>query len=591
MAEDGFITPVQRDEAQAHSIAFRPPDDDHAVEARYFAEEVRRQIAGRYGEAALYQGGLSVRTTLEPRLQAVARRVLRDGLEAYDRRHGWRGPIARIDLAADWQAALAAIRRPPGLGEWRLAAVLKLERDGARIGLDDGAAGVVPMAAMKWARPWLEGQRFGHQPSRPDEVLAVGDVVAVSPQPADDKDRVADGYSLRQIPEIEGALVALDPHTGRVLAMVGGWDFAESEFNRATQAQRQPGSAFKPFVYTAALDSGFTPASLVLDAPFMLDQGPLGKWRPQNYSHEFYGPSTLRLGIEKSRNLMTVRLAQHVGMTKVIEYAKRFDVIDDLPPYLPMALGAGETTPLRLTAGYAMLVNGGKRIVPSLIDRVQDRDGRTVFRHDARACEGCVGVDWQGQPEPQVVDDRPQVVDPATAYQMVSMLQGVVLRGTGIRIAQIGKPLAGKTGTTNDARDAWFVGFSPDLAAGVWTGFDEPRGLGPRETGSSVAVPIFRDFMAEALADAPATPFRVPPGIRLVRVNARTGEPVSRDGRGVILEAFKEGHLPGQEQIVLDGSSEEDGVPLTGGGTATAGIGSIAVGAAGTPRAGSGGLY
>jgi len=588
MVEDGFITDEDRDAARAEPVRFSPPPPTRLVEAGYFAEEVRRLIAQRYGDARLYQGGLSVRTTLEPGLQTTAHAALRDGLEAYDRRNGWRGAGQRLEVAGDWKAALAALPVSASLGAWRQALVLRLSGEGAEIGFADGSTGLLAMAEMTWARRQLADGGVGPRPAKPADVVAPGDVVVVDwKQP--DKNGKGAGWSLRQLPEVNGALVAMDPHTGRVLAMVGGWSQADSEFNRATQALRQPGSAFKPFVYAAALDSGFTPSSLVLDAPFVLDQGPLGKWKPENYSQEFYGPSTLRLGIEKSRNLMTVRLAQNVGMEKVVDYARRFGIADSMQPYLPMSLGAGETTVLKLTTAYAMLVNGGRRIEPTLVDRVQDRTGRTIYRHDERPCPDCREVAWAGQTMPVVPDAREQVIDPVTAYQVVSMLQGVVQRGTGARIAALGRPLAGKTGTTNESRDAWFVGFSPDLAVGVWVGFDEPRSLGKRETGSSVAVPIWKDFMEAALKGEPQTPFRIPPGVRLVRVDAKTGEPVLQAGAGTILEAFREGQVPGMGLAVLDGS------PQGGGEAAVVPAGGLAGGAAqgvgDTPRTGTGGLY
>jgi penicillin-binding protein 1A len=317
---------------------------------------------------------------------------------------------------------------------------------------------------------------------------------------------------------------------------------------------RQPGSAFKPFVYVAALENGFTPASLVLDAPFVVDQGPgLGKWKPANYSQTFYGPSTLRLGIEKSRNLMTVRLAQHIGMDKVADYAERTGIVEKMPQYLSNSLGAAETSLMRLTAAYGMLVNGGKKIAPTLIDRVQDRRGKTIFQHDARTCASCKNVNWGGQLEPAVPDMRKQVIDPISAYQMTSMLEGVVQRGTGVTINAVKKPLAGKTGTTNDEMDTWWIGFSPDLVVGVWVGFDNPKSLGASEQGASAAAPIFRDFMAAALAGKPGIPFRVPNGVRLVRVNAETGQPALPTDRNVILEAFRPGTEPTTNTaLVLD---------------------------------------
>ena len=549
MLEEGFITQAAASAAQASPFEIRPREETDIVIAEYFAEEVRRELVDRFGTQQLYGGGLSVRTTLDPRMQEIANRVLRQGLESYDRRHGWRGPITNIDFPGfQWQQRLAEIPRPKGLTDQVLAVVITLGVDRAEIGLADGGTGFIPMTELEWARPWRENQRVGPTPKSPSDVLAEGDVVMVLPM-----EDVDGGFHLYQIPNIEGALVALDPHTGRVLAMVGGYSFAVSEFNRATQARRQPGSAFKPIVYLAAMENGFTPASLVLDAPFVIDQGPgLGKWKPANYTNKFYGPSTLRLGMEKSRNLMTVRLAQYIGIDTVASYAERLHVIDDMPEILSMSLGAGETSLMRLTTAYAMLVNGGKEITPSLIDRIQDRRGQTVFRHDDRPCTNCANVAWGQAGAPEAPDTRAQLVSPAAAYQVVSMMEGVVQRGTGRSIRSVGKPLAGKTGTTNDAFDAWFLGFSPDLAVGVYVGFDSPRTLGPSEQGASAAAPIFRDFMDGALQGTPAIPFRIPSGIQLVRINAETGTLAGFGDEQVILEAFRPGTAPRGEALVLD---------------------------------------
>ena len=571
MIEDGHIPVNEGEQAQNSPLEVAHTDRSAKVDAPYFAEEVRRELAARYGDTALYQGGLSVRTTLDPRLQRIAQRELRKGLITYDRRHGWRGPVDNLATMDDWAKKLAEVGVPPGSADWRLAVVLSVDdKEGeAIIGFADGQKGRVPLVEVKWAREWLEDQKRGPSVKKVSQVLATADVVLVEAVTANDKDEPypADTWGLRQIPNVNGAIVALDPHTGRVLAMSGGLDFAESEFNRATQAWRQPGSAFKPFVYLAALDSGFTPSTLVLDAPFVIDQGPgLGKWKPANYSNKFYGPSPMRLGIEKSRNLMTVRLAQTVGIEKVAQYAERLGVMDNIPRQLSMSIGAGETTLLRLVTAYAMIVNGGKQVTPTLIDRIQDRHGATVFRHDTRPCEECRNMIWEGQEPPELPDLRAELLDSGTAYQMVSMLQGVVERGTGVRIRAVGKPLAGKTGTTNDSLDTWFIGFSPDLAVGVFVGFDVPKPLGNRETGSSVSAPIFRDFMAAALEGKPAVPFRVPPGIRLVRVNASTGVVAQRGEKRVILEAFKPGTEPTELGAVVDGGYQ----PASGVGDRTA---------------------
>ncbi|MGE0254151.1 MAG: penicillin-binding protein 1A [Alphaproteobacteria bacterium] len=547
MLEDGAISADVAEAALRAPLEVAQRGADAFEEAAYFVEDVRRELAARQGENALYAGGLSVRTTVDPRLQDIANRALRDGLIAYDRRHGWRGPVTKLASADDWRGALAQVQRPAGAGDWNLAVVLEVADAEAKIGLVDGTRGRIPLAAVKWARETLPDQRVGGAVGKVGDVLAVLDVVLVEPAATgdDEGDGGKDRFALRQVPNVEGALVALDPHTGRVLAMAGGLDYARSEFNRATQAMRQPGSSFKPFVYMAALDAGFTPATIVLDAPFVLDLGPvIGKWKPANYTGEYLGPTPMRQGIEHSQNLMTVRIAQTIGMERVADYAERFGVVDNMPEMLSMAIGAAETTAMRMTTAYAMIVNGGRRIVPTMIDRIQDRHGRTVYRHDTRECPGCRTEIFDNDPPPRLPDDRPQIVDATTAYQMVSMLQGVVDRGTGRAISVIGKPLGGKTGTTNDDVDAWFVGFAPDLAVGVFVGFDQPRTLGRRETGSAVAVPIFRDFMAAALKDKPGVPFRIPPGIRLVRVDPDTGEVAEPGQRNAIVEAFKTGTEP-----------------------------------------------
>jgi penicillin-binding protein 1A len=368
---------------------------------------------------------------------------------------------------------------------------------------------------------------------------------------------------LRQRPKIEGAVVAMDPHTGRVLALSGGFSFRESKFNRATQARRQPGSSFKPFVYLTALENGYTPASIILDAPIEIDQGPgLPPWRPENYTERYYGPSTLRLGLEQSRNVMTVRLAQAIGMPKIIDMANRFGIGEGLGPYLSAALGSNEVTVLNLTTAYAMLVNGGKRITPALVERIQDRRGRTLMRRDERPCDGCQGVSWSPDLLPPAVPDtREQVEDPRYAYQMVMMLKGVVERGTAAAASQLGHTLAGKTGTTNDAKDTWFMGFSPDLVVGVWMGYDQPESLGNHETGAVVALPVWMEIMKAALEGKPDIPFRTPPGVELVRIDAKTGTLPGPDTKTVIAEAF----IPGTEPFRQgEGQPAEPGPEVAG---------------------------
>jgi len=596
MQEDGVIDAATAKQARDTPLVALTRPEAELARADWFAEEVRRQLAQRYGDKGLYESGLSVRATMDPRLQAIGEKALRDGLVAYDRRAGgWRGPLARIPPGDDWRGNLARLPAQPNMQflaaiqpPWRLALVQQVTAEAAAIGFADGATGRIAYQDLRWARPRREETvntgpiQLGPVPKAASDVLQPGDVVAVEPiagQPG--------AYALRQIPEVGGALVAMDPHTGRVLALVGGFDFRISQFNRATQAMRQPGSSFKPFVYAAALESGFTPASLVLDAPFVMDQGPgLPLWKPGNYTREFYGPSTLRVGVEKSRNLMTVRLAQAIGMEKVTDFARRFGIVDDLPPVLSMALGAGETTLLRLTTAYAELVNGGRRITPTLVDKVQDRAGRTILRHDTRPCDACAAPFGPESAEPMLPDLRATIVDPATAYQSVAMLEGVIQRGTGIRLRELNKPLAGKTGTSNDSMDTWFIGFSPDLAVGVFVGYDTPRDMGKKETGASVAVPVFRDFMAEALKGKPNVQFRVPPGVRLVRVQADTGLPARPGDRNVILEAFRPGTEPDTSGETAGGPRVLDAPQLER--DSISGVGSSAGSGA---TAGTGGLY
>ncbi|SMF67274.1 penicillin-binding protein 1A [Tistlia consotensis] len=571
MLEDGRITKAQADEARKEPLVVHRHRSTDTADGHYFSEDVRRQLVDLFGEHELYEGGLSVSTSLNPTMQEEADQALRQGLVDYDRRHGWRGALKHLDLSADghWQALLKQQERPDGAGDWSLALVLEVGKEAATIGLPDGSQGRIPMSELKWARATLPDQRFGVTPSRPSDVLSAGDLVLVSPvepgkegEAASRDKKPAGVYGLRQIPNVNGALVALDPHTGRVLAMAGGFSYGRSEFNRATQAQRQTGSAFKPFVYLTAMDNGFTPASIVLDGPFVIDQGPgLGKWRPANYENDFLGPTPLRIGLEKSRNLMTIRLAQAIGMDKILDYAMRFGVFARRPePVLSLALGAGETTLLRLTSAYAELVNGGKQIEPSLIDRVQSKTGETVWRHDKRQCPSC-DEPFTGQRPPKLPDNRKQLVDPISAYQVVSMLQGVVDRGTGAGLRQVGITLGGKTGTTNEYQDAWFVGFSPDLAIGVYVGFDQPRTLGRHETGAHAALPIWRYFAKAVFKGKPDIPFRRPDGVSLVRIVHDTGRPAGPgDTRGVIWEAFK----PGTEPSAQTAYEPLDPTPSTG---------------------------
>src|SRR6201996_626422 len=423
MLEDKYITPAQAQEAMATPLSFLPRHDIATVPAGHFTEEVRRDLLARYGKDGLYGGGLSVRTTLDPKLQEIAVRSLRDGLVSYDQRHGWRGPVTHLPNMNSWAEQLSKVPPPDGAETWRMAVVINSEADSAKIGFTDGKTAELQMSDMRWTGK-----------SKASQLLQIGDVVLTQyvempVKPEDkkakkDKDQAAPPapapayhYVLRQMPEVNGALVALDPHTGRVLALVGGMSYESSEFDRATQAERQPGSSFKPIVYLAALDSGFTPSTIVLDAPIEIDQGPgLPLWKPVNFEHEFLGPLPLRVCLEKSLDAATVRVGQAIGMPKVVEYAKKFGISDNLPPYFSSVIGAGETTLMRMVTAYAELGNGGKKLTPTLIDRIQDRQGNTIFRHDTRPCANCNNIDWKSQAVPEIPDDKPQIQDPRTAY-------------------------------------------------------------------------------------------------------------------------------------------------------------------------------
>jgi penicillin-binding protein 1A len=571
MAEVGYITSAQAKEAKAKPLKVNiRPFGTQIYAADYFAEEVRRRLVEMYHEDGLYgraertsigdgrvNGGLSVRTTLDPNLQRMARRALIDGLVTFDRDKGWRGPLQKIETTGDWGVTLGGIEIPGDLQPWRLGVVLESQKAKAVVGLrparqPDGSyvadreAVEIPFDEMKWAKT------NRGSPKAVTDVLSVGDVVWVAPKNPAQPTGV---WTLMQVPEVGGGLVAMDPHTGRVHAVVGGFSFATSQFDRALQAKRQPGSSFKPLVYAAALDNGYKPTSIVLDAPIEIDQGP-GKeiWQPKNYDGtKSFGPSTLRLGIEKSRNQMTVRLAQDMGMPLIVEYSKRFGVYDDLLPVLAMSLGAGETTLVKMVTAYAELANGGKQVNATLIDRIQDRWGHTIWRHDKRDCLGCKAEKWQGQVEPALIDDRRQIIDPHTAYQITSIMEGVVQRGTATIVKSIipNVPIAGKTGTTNDEKDAWFIGYTPDLVVGVFLGYDTPRHLGKGATGGQIAAPIFANFMKLALADKKAAPFRIPPGIKLARVSLRTGLRAQGAEPDSVMEAFKPTEEPDDAYSVI----------------------------------------
>ncbi|KEC55111.1 1A family penicillin-binding protein [Bartonella koehlerae C-29] len=569
MVANGYVTREQGEEAKAKPLGVTVRrSENYVFAADYFTEEVRRRLMHRYGTKTLYEGGLSIRTTLDPHLQLIARRALHNGLIKFDHSQGWRGVYGHINKKDDWGIELANIAGLSDIPEWRLAVVLSANANKVEIGLQPQheASGllstkreiaVLSEADSKWALHIVKENGYRKTVQNLSHVLQVGDVVFVEKVSNTDN-----AYRLQQIPKVEGAIVAMEPHTGRVLAMVGGFSFAASEFNRATQAYRQPGSAFKPFVYAAALDNGYTPASVVLDGPIEIRQYNGEVWQPKNYGGTFAGPSTLRYGIEYSRNLMTIRLANDMGMPLVAEYAERFGIVDKLQPYLPMALGAAETTVLRMVTAYSVIANGGRSINPSLIDRIQDRYGKTIYRHDDRLCENCNAQLWDNQSEPTLTDERDQVLDPMTAYQITSMMEGVIQRGTAGRLRFLNRHIAAKTGTTNDSKDVWFMGFTPDLVVGIFVGYDQPAPLGYNRTGSSLAAPIFGEFIAGALKGKPDVPFKMPEGMILMPINRKTGMLAEVGDRDVIIEAFKPGTGPADiYQVIGSTNSFQDGVP------------------------------
>ena len=558
MFDNDYITQAELDEATKKPLEVSPrPFGAQLFAAESFAEEVRRELAQMYGKDKLGKGGLSVRTTLDPKLQIYARQSLARGLISFDRKRGYRGPISKVEIQGDWGLLLTKPRAPADVAPWRIAVVLEVNEQQATVGLQpklmpDGTpetareTGTVPVTLMGWARTYVDGTQLGPKITKATDVLAKGDVIYVAPSSEQGH------WHLVQMPDVEGALVAMDPHTGRVLSLVGGFSYGNSQFNRAVQAMRQPGSSFKPIVYAAALDNGYTPSSVVLDAPIEYKMPNGDVWKPKNYQNKFYGPSTLRRGIEQSRNVMTVRLAGDLGMIKIVDLAQRLGIYDKMPLQLSMALGAGETTLMKMTTAYSMFANGGKKIHATLIDRIQDRYGRTIFRYDQRDCSFCKQDSYTaGSAEPELIDVREQVMNPYTAYQITSMLEGVVQRGTGKKVQIVGKPVAGKTGTSNEEKDAWFIGYTPDLTVGVYVGYDTPKPMGKKRTGGELAAPIVADFMRLALREQPATPFRVPRAIELIPIDANTGQRAIFGGDGVILEAFKPGEEPSDSTKII----------------------------------------
>lgn len=557
MYQNGYIDAETMKRAQAQPLRTVQGGDYPSFKSNlpprdYFTDEIRRQLSKSFGTEEFFGGGLTIRATVDPEMQLQAARALQEALEKYDRNLGvWRGtrrkiPAEELSDETRWRAALAEVDVPRDIPGWLPAVVLEVGERSARIGIegvsDDEDGHWIPAEDVTWARKRQADGRLGPKAKRAGDLVSVGDVVLVTA--LTDKDGTFRRWSLRQVPEVQGAFMAMDVHTGRVIAMQGGFSYQSSVFNRATQAMRQPGSAFKPFVYAAALDSGFSPATIVVDAPIEVNT-PEGVWRPKNASNKFYGPTPLRTGIEQSRNLMTIRVAQEIGMDTVARYAERFGVYDRLEPYLANSLGAQETTLFKMVAAYAMFANGGERVEPTLVDRVQDRWGKTVYRHDRRNCLDCADPNLPPGRAPRIESNRERVMDPVTAYQLTSMLQGVVQRGSGKGV-NLPVPTAGKTGTTNDAKDVWFIGFTSNIVAGCYMGYDQPRSLGRGAYGGTLCVPVFNAFMQEAVRKYGGSEFKVPPGGHFIKINRFTGERLPDDAEGDYVQAefFRDGMEP-----------------------------------------------
>ncbi|MFM7335637.1 MAG: penicillin-binding protein 1A [Tabrizicola sp.] len=564
---------VQNGDFEAFRDALPPRD--------YFTDEIRRQLSGVFGEEEFFSGGLTIRATVDPELQKAAAEALRKGLEQYDRNQGvWRGtgktlPAEVLGDPATWREALAKVEVPRDVESWFPAVVLEVGENDARIGIegvmDDEDGHFIPAEDVTWARKRLEGGELGKKAKVAGDLVSVGDVVLVRAVTNDDG--TFNRWSLRQVPEVQGAFMAMDVNTGRVLAMQGGFSYQDSVFNRTTQATRQPGSSFKPFVYAAALDSGFTPATIVVDAPIEIDT-PQGLWTPKNASGKYYGPTPLRTGIEQSRNLMTIRIAQEITMQTVAGYAERFGVYDRMGPFLANALGAQETTLFKMVAAYAMFANGGERVEPTLVDRVQDRFGRTIYRHDRRVCEDCGNPTLPPGQGVSIDTNRERVMNAITAYQLTSMMEGVVQRGSASRL-NLPVPIAGKTGTTNDAKDVWFIGYSSNIVAGCYIGFDQPRTLGESAFGGTLCVPVFQDFMEDAIKKYGGGDFKVPPGGYFRKIDRFSGMPLPDDASGdnVVSEYFREGEdaLIGLGLVVDGGFAMGENLPLFAHGEGEAG--------------------
>ena len=524
LLENSYINEEKYSELINSEIKLRKRKKKYLEDARYYVEDVRKYLVEKYGFNKIYKQGFTIKTPINLELQSIATQSLREGLEEYDKRKGWRGPILNKKITDKWNKNLKKYKLEKTIG-WDLAIVKKINKFSVEIETEKKNQGIIKYDDASWTKKEL------------DKIFKIGDVVYVK----NIKDNL---YSLKQIPKANGGIVILNPYTGRVLAMSGGFSFKLSEFNRATQAFRQPGSAFKPFVYALALENKFTPSTLVLDAPVVLDQGEnLKMWKPENYGKKFYGLSTVRTGLEKSRNLMTVRIAQEIGIDKIANFAKSLKIYDNPEELLSISLGSAETTLLKLTSAYSSFVNGGKLVEPIFLDRIQDSEGNTIFNSEKRFCKKCKEISYLGKDVPKIEDNFIQIFSEETAYQITSMLEGAIQRGTGRKLKDLNLDLAGKTGTTNENTDAWFVGFTSNLVIGVYVGHDEPKTLGKYETGAKTALPIFKSFIKKSVKRSEARPFKVAKNIKFLVIDQKTGRKADFGSKTTIIEAFKKSDL------------------------------------------------
>jgi len=520
LLDNGFIDQKQHSKLINSKIKLQKRKRIYLEDSRYYVEDVRKDVIDKYGYDKVYKQGFNIKTPLDLELQKIATQSLRNGLQEFDKRKGWRGPLSNIKKYKNWKKDLKDLNLEKSLG-WELAVVTRIDKFETVIKTQNDDNGTINFNDIDWTRKEFK------------KLFKIGDIIYVK--------KLSDGnYSLKQLPRANGGIVVMDPYSGRVLALSGGFSFKQSEFNRASQAKRQPGSAFKPFIYALALENNFSPTTLVLDAPIVLDQGnDLKMWKPENYGKKFYGPSTLRTGIEKSRNLMTVRIAQELGIDKIINFSKKLNIYENPDELMSVSLGSAETTLLKITSAYCSFLNGGKLVNPILIDRIQDSEGKTIFNNEKRFCENCDLISYEGTSKPIIKNKYQQIFSPQTAYQITSMLKGVIERGTGKGLKELKLELAGKTGTTNKNTDTWFIGFTSNLVVGVYIGYDNPRSLGKFETGSKTAMPVFKEFIKKTANTFNARPFKVADNINMMVIDAKTGKKANPKTKLAIIESFK----------------------------------------------------